>query len=143
MGRGALRGRPSLALWGQILAPILQVRLHMDHGLLVTGVLNFPRTGSTCLAERDTGIQIGRRQLQAVRRERGRRVSPRITTMPSLSHCHLLGYYCQTVSCLALNSQRPCTWVGTGTTWRESPEAQVGSEPQLSGLWLGHLREAA
>lgn len=63
--------------------------------------------------------------------------------MPSPSHCHLLGYYCQTASRLALNSQRPCTWVGTGMTWGESPEAQVGFEPQLSGLPLGHLREAA
>lgn len=68
-----MRGRLSLAWWGQILAPVLQVRLRVDQGPLVTWVLNFHRTGSKCPAERDTGVQIGRRQLQAVRRERGDR----------------------------------------------------------------------
>lgn len=63
--------------------------------------------------------------------------------MSSPSHCHLPDYYCQTVSILALNSQRPCSWAGTGATWGESLEAQEGFEPQLSGLRLGHLREAA
>lgn len=41
--------------------------------------------------------------------------------MPSPSHCHLLDCYCQPVSLLALNIQRPWTWAGTGTTWGESP----------------------